>query len=103
MPLNSIDDPRINWLKLLESMLVTWHTNKKNDISVGFLSNETYTALSHTVRTLPFLIKYLLKNINMKYILLSKFQTDSLERRFGHYRQMLGCSYLISVNGIHEQ
>ena len=46
------------------------------------------------------MIPDLLQHHNLKYILLSKFQTDNLEGRFGLYRQLSGCNYLVSVKDV---
>ena len=40
--------------------------------------------------------------IKLKYILLSKFQTDNLEGTFGLYRQLSGCNYLVSVQEVFQ-
>ena len=32
--------------------------------------------------------------------MLGKFQTDNLDARFGQYRTMSGCNYLVSVNEV---
>ena len=81
-------------------MLKAWNANKKNNNCIGFLSNEIYIALTHTIQTIPLLIDYCLNFISFDYILLGKFQTDALERRFGHYRQMSGSQYLVSIYDI---
>ena len=36
----------------------------------------------------------------MDYVLTGKFQTDQLESRFGHYRQLSRSNYLVSVADI---
>ena len=46
------------------------------------------------------LIKYLLQEFELCYVLLGKFQTDQLESRFGHYRQLSGSNYLVSVQEV---
>ena len=46
------------------------------------------------------LIKYLLQECELCYVLLGKFQTDQLESRFGHYRQLSGSNYLVSVQEV---
>ena len=61
------------------------------------LTDETYVALRHTVNTIIYMIHDLLNNNILDYILLGKFQTDNLESRFGQYRMLSGCNYLISV------
>ncbi|KAH7977923.1 hypothetical protein HPB49_003950 [Dermacentor silvarum] len=38
----------------------------------------------------------------MQYVLLGKFQTDSLEDRFGRYRQLSGANYNVSIRQIDE-
>ena len=43
------------------------------------------------------MIHDLLNNNISDYILLGKFQTDNMESRFGQYRQLSGCNYLVSV------
>ena len=44
-----------------------------------------------------YMIHDLLNNNILDYILLGKFQTDNLESRFGQYRKLSGCNYLVSV------
>ena len=66
----------------------------------SFLTNETFIVLSHTVKTVLVMIRDLLQHHNLKYMLLSKFQTDNLECRFGLYRQLNGCNYLVSVKDV---
>ena len=39
----------------------------------------------------------LLSNHTLDYVILGKFQTYNLESRFGQYRQLSGCSYLVSA------
>ena len=61
------------------------------------LSKETYIALTHTVSTFVILIRGLLQHNVLKSILTGKFQTDQLESRFRHYRQLSGSNYLVTV------
>ena len=39
----------------------------------------------------------LLNNHTLDYLILGKFHTDNLDSRFGQYRQLSGCNYLVSV------
>ena len=64
------------------------------------MSKETYLALTHTVSTFVILIRDLLQHNVLKSILTGKFQTDQLESRFGHYRQLSGSNYLVTVSGV---
>ena len=40
--------------------------------------------------------------MNVDFVLTGKFQTNNLESRFGHYRQMSGGNRLISIQEILE-
>lgn len=68
----------------------------------GKLTNETQTALLHTVNAILEIIQTLLKDSFAKFDLLGKFQTDYLEERFGQYRRMSGACYNISVSQVFE-
>ncbi|KAG0412551.1 hypothetical protein HPB47_010310 [Ixodes persulcatus] len=46
--------------------------------------------------------RYCLEELNFEYVLLGKFQTDSLEDRFGFHRRLSGTNYHISVQQIFE-
>ena len=41
----------------------------------------------------------IIQHHNLRYILLSKFQTDNLEGRYGLYKQH-GCNYLVIVKDV---
>ena len=95
-PIRSINSHQMIWMVKFVSWLQSWKLYSMNH-SNSFLPNETFIALSHTVKTILVMIHDLLQHHNLKYILLSKFQTDNLEGRFGLYRQLSGCNYLVSV------
>jgi len=59
-------------------------------------------ALSHTSATIVNLVKYVLTQLKVDYILLAKIQTDNLEKRFGEYRQLCGANYHVSVQQVLE-
>jgi hypothetical protein len=46
--------------------------------------------------------KYCITELNMTYLLPGKVQTDSLENRFGRYRQLSGSQYHVSLRQIFE-
>jgi len=48
------------------------------------------------------LSKYLLEQLQFKYVLTGKFQTDCLEFRFAQYRRLAGTNYHVSVREIME-
>ena len=98
-PFNSCTDERLKWLTQFVTWLDKWR--QYNELNAeGFLTRETYLSLSHTVSTMITLIKYLLQECELCYVLLGKFQTDQLESRFGHYRQLSGSNYLVSVQEV---
>ena len=66
----------------------------------GCLRKEKYLALTHTVSTFVILIRDLLQHNVLKSIITAKFQTDQLESRFGHYRQLCGSNYLVTVSDV---
>lgn len=98
-PFYKSNDKRLEWMSHFILWLKRW--KEFNDINgEGFLTKETYLALSHTVTTIVQLIQYLLIDCDMSYVLLGKFQTDNLESRFGNYRQLSGSNYLVSVKEV---
>ena len=97
MPFYSPDDPRLIFLEKFADWLDNWKLIKSNN---GKLSNETFYSVSFSCRSLVSMIKYILSNRLFKYILTSKFQTDCLESRFGHYRQLSGGSYHIDFTQV---
>ncbi|KAH7932958.1 hypothetical protein HPB49_005279 [Dermacentor silvarum] len=68
----------------------------------GVLTQETLSALRLSAQSFLELAKYCINELHFKYILLGKVQTDSLESRFGQYRQMAGGQYHISVRQLCE-
>ena len=68
----------------------------------GKLTKATHTALHHTTHCLLEISDYCLNELGAKYVLLGKFQTDSLEARFGQYRQLAGGKYNVSLRQIYE-
>lgn len=82
----------LNWLNLWDGMTEV----------TGKLTKETFTALKHTTTAILQITDYCIDELNMKYILPGKFQTDQLEARFGKYRQLAGCNYNISVRQVFE-
>lgn len=68
----------------------------------GNLTHETFTALRHTTTAILQITDYCISELNMRYILTGKFQTDQLKARFGTYRQLAGGNYNISVRQVFE-
>ena len=87
------------WMKQFVSWLHCWNLNNDHHVS-GFFSKETYLALTHIVSIFVILIRELLQHNVLKSIITGKFQTDQLESRFGHYRQLFGSNYLVTVSDV---
>ena len=87
------------WLMSMCNWLKHWHACS-NNTSVGFLSADTFLALTHTLESLVLLVKYLFAMYDIKFVLCGKFQTDNLESRVGQYRQMSGGNSLVSVEEV---
>lgn len=89
-PFNNKNDERLNFLKTFADWLDDWKSHHLPDK----LSAETFHSVSFSCRSLHSLVIYLLEDINFKYVLTSKLQTDYLESLFGIYRQM-NCSSML--------
>ncbi|GBM64846.1 hypothetical protein AVEN_229242-1 [Araneus ventricosus] len=92
--------------------LVSWNNKsalpleKRKELGLpgkgGKLTKETQFALQFTTKSLIDIVNHIFKEHTPEYILLGKFQTDSLEARFGQYRQMSGGNYNVSCLQIFE-
>ncbi|GBN15134.1 hypothetical protein AVEN_173920-1 [Araneus ventricosus] len=68
----------------------------------GKLSKETQFALQFTTKSLIGIVNHIFKEHTPEYIFSDKFQADSLEARFGQFRQMSGGNYNASCLQIFE-
>ena len=100
-PIRTSDDSRLDFLLDMAKWLDHWSDCNKQS-NEGFLTEDTYFALAHTLRSLVELVIHLLQTLHIDFILTGKFQTDDLESRFGHYRQMSGGNRLVSIQEIME-
>ena len=102
---SSDNDKNLSYLQEFVEWLTSWE-ELPNESEVKFrnptgkLYKETHFSLRHTTETLVKLCDYLIKNFNVSYVLLGKFQTDNLESRFQIYRQMCGANYNVSVRQV---
>ena len=75
---DSVSDDRMEWMERFVVWLNVWKSyNTQHDS--GFLSKESFLALSHTVSTFVRMIRDLLSNDVLDYALTEKFQADQLE------------------------
>jgi hypothetical protein len=105
-PIQSVDDENLiflenflKWLELWNNLEVQGEPKKSRN---GKLTLQTQLSLTHSLKTIIALCRYLTDDLQFQYILLFKFQTDALEDRFGKYRQMSGGNYHISVMQVLE-
>ena len=90
-PIQSVDDFKLVYLRTGITILTEWQSSKRDG-----LSSPTFTACIQTFRALIDLSIYLLERHGFLCVLLGKFQSDPLEGRFGHYRQLSGGNFYIS-------
>ena len=61
------------------------------------LTRETLSCAIQTSSALSALAIYLLEQKDFKFVMLGKISSDAIEHRFGHYRQLGGANYYLSV------
>lgn len=98
-PISALNCHQIDYLNKIVDWLDYWQSLKHD---AGQLTRETHTALRHTSHALVEVSAYCIEELGFKYVLLGKFQTDSLEDRFGRYRQLCGSQYHVSIRQIYE-
>ena len=75
-----------------------WLTKWETSTKFG-LSRQTFSAFRQTNNVIADLSSDLLFE-GYKFVLTGRMQTDSLERRFSHYRQMSGGRFLVSLSEV---
>ncbi len=100
-PIRSVSDTHLLFFKHVVDCLDVWEA-MCDKTRTGVLTRETMSALRHTLLTMIELSKYLLQQLQFKYVLTGKFQTDCLEFRFAQYRRLAGTNYHVSVREIME-
>ena len=76
------------FFKKIVDWLIKWQSSGK----VGF-SAETFKTFKHTSTSFPLLVKFLLDEKKLNYVLSGKIQSDFIEKTFGRYRQLSGANY----------
>ena len=66
------------------------------------LTKKIFLALKQTCQAIAGLAKYLFNSCGFNYVLLGKIQSDTIEKRFGHIRQLSGANYYISMRQLLE-
>jgi hypothetical protein len=86
------DQNALNFLLEFYVWLQKWETSKGKGLSA-----QTFHTARVTSRTFVSLVKYLLDEKDLDYVLLGLIQSDYLEGRFGWFRQLCGGNYFNSV------
>ena len=99
-PISSLNDFRCEFLKKFLIWLNCWQNLETN----GHLTSDTFKALHKSITVLLLLSEYCFKIFDISYLLLGKFTTEKLEKRFGNYRHLSVCNYHISYHeGIYAE
>ena len=96
-PVKSSSDWKLQCLRQFSELFKFWHTNSDNG-----LSKETSLAFSHSCVAIAECAAYLIDMLGLSFILLGKLQSDSIESRFGWFRQLSGSNYFISTRQVLE-
>ncbi|CAH0765012.1 unnamed protein product [Bemisia tabaci] len=91
-------DWKLSYLREFKKFLEVWNSLAGD----GKLTNQTYTALVHTITATLELVEYVFTKYGFADMLLGKLQTDNVEGRFGGYRRMSGSNYHVSVEQVCE-
>ena len=97
LPISSSADERLNLLHEYATFFQKWRVSKQ-----AGLSHETFFAVENVCRVIRLIVIHVLEKFNFFYVLTGHIQSDSIESRFGRYRQMSGGNFFISVKQILE-
>jgi hypothetical protein len=94
-PVTATNCDQIQYLEAFGAWLRQWKETAGKKTS---LTRETLFCAIQTSQSLPLLAKYLLTKKEFNFVLLGKISSDPIEHRFGHYRQLAGANYFMSVH-----
>ena len=92
-------DKKTDFLRKLADWLESWENSQIRNSEKFTLTKQTFSALITTLRATAALVDDLLEE-GFEYVLLSRFSTDPIERRFSRYRQMSGGRFLVSLREV---
>lgn len=96
-PVKSSNDWKLSFLEKFLQFLVDWRS-----LGIYGLTEETFFALTQSTASFIEFTKYMIDRLGFNYVLLGKVSSDNIEERFGHYRQLSGGNYLVSVRQLLE-
>lgn len=94
-------DQKPQFLRAFANWIEEWDQMKISNAEKFTLSAQTSFALRRTLRCHAALIEDLLAE-GFDFVLTARFQSDSLEKRFGQYRQMSGGRFLVSLKDVNR-
>ena len=92
------DDRKLKFLNNFAMWLENW---SQCSPSIFNFSKQTSNALIKTLRAKALLVEELLEE-GFEYVIMSKLQSDPIERRFSQYRQLSGGNFLISLKEVKD-
>ena len=93
------NDNKPGFLREMAAWLKRWDNSKIPNCEKLTLSAQTSSALQRTLLCQASLIEDILSD-DFKFLLTARFQGDSIERRFGQYRQMSGGKILVGLEDV---
>ncbi|KZS09137.1 Uncharacterized protein APZ42_026709 [Daphnia magna] len=98
--LESDFNPQLHeWHQEIENLIKSMPDNNQSDKAAikktkkKFLTHETYEALTYTTTSTVACIRYLLEELDFKYVLTRRFSSDPVEQLFGAIRQLIGGNF----------
>lgn len=98
-PIASSDAWQLDYLQHAADYFRLWHNAGGK---VNGLTSETALANSLTFEAVVKLARYLINQKKLNTVLLGKFGSDVIEKRFGWFRQLSGANFYVSVKQILE-
>jgi hypothetical protein len=96
-PVRSSLDWKLQFLREFAEFLQRWEASGKTG-----LTRETFLALRHTCLALADCAAFLLDHRGFNFVLLGQLHSDSIECRFGWFRQLSGANYFVSMRQVLE-
>ena len=97
-PIRTVDAWQLHHLLEASNFVRKWYDSGKNCA----LTAETTLAIELTFKSVALLAQHLIESQRMDCVLLGKFGSDPLEKRFGWFRQLSGANFYISVKQLLE-
>ena len=92
------DDGKLKFLNSFATWLENW---SQCSPSIFTFSKQTSNALIKILRAQALLVKELLQE-GFEYVLMSKLQSDPVERQFSQYRQQYGGNFLVCLKEVKD-